>query len=96
MNHKRDPPVAPIISTTYDEVLVAYTRTNTAAVRLEAEVEAVRSSGSSLKKGEIPAVGLDDARKRLDALEIMVQVNFARSEVEGRKRDGSVFLSNLH
>ena len=73
-NHERDPPVAPVISTTYDELLVPYIRTNTAAVRLESEAGALRSNGSSLKKGEISTVGLDGARKRLDTLEIMAQV----------------------
>ena len=64
-----NPPVAPGVIPAYDEA-VAYIRADAAAV--QAEADALRSS---LEKGEVPTEGIEDARKRLDMLEIMAQVN---------------------
>lgn len=64
-----NPPVAPGVIPAYDEA-VAYIRADAAAVR--AEADALRSS---LEKGQIPTEGIEDARKTLDTLEIMTQVN---------------------
>ena len=64
-----NPPVAPGVIPAYDEA-VAYIRADAAAV--QAEADALRSS---LEKGEVPSEGIEDARKRLDTLEIMAQVN---------------------
>lgn len=36
------------------------------------EIDALRSS---LDKGQVPSEGVEDAKKRLDVLEIMAQVN---------------------
>jgi len=64
-----NPPVAPGVIPAYDEA-VAYIRADAAAV--QAEADALRLS---LEKGEVPNEGIEDARKRLDMLEIMAQVN---------------------
>ena len=80
-DYERDPAVAPVISTTYDEVLFAYIRANTAAVRLEYEADALRSSGLGPRKLGVPTVALDDVRKRLDTLEIMLTAQVYVPEV---------------
>lgn len=64
-----NPPVPPGVIPAYDEA-VAYIRADAAAV--QAEADALRSS---LEKGEVSNEGIEDARKRLDTLEIMAQVN---------------------
>ena len=64
-----NPPVAPGVIPAYDEA-VAYIRADAAAV--QAEVDTLRSS---LENGQVPTEGIEDAKKRLDVLEIMAQVN---------------------
>ena len=64
-----NPPVRPGVIPAYDEA-VAYIRKDAAAVQME--IDALRSS---LDKGQVPSEGVEDAKKRLDVLEIMAQVN---------------------
>jgi large subunit ribosomal protein L35 len=64
-----NPPIPPGFIPAYDEA-VAYVRADAAAV--QAEADALRSN---LEKGQVQIEGLDDAKKRLDTLEIMAQVN---------------------
>ena len=64
-----NPPVAPDVIPAYDQAL-AYIRADAAAV--QAEADALRIS---IEKGEVPAEGLEDAKKQLDVLEVMAQVN---------------------
>lgn len=64
-----NPPVAPGIIPAYDQAL-AYIRADAAAV--QAEADALRIS---IEKGEVPTEGLEDAKKQLDVLEVMAQVN---------------------
>ena len=72
--YEQDLVVTPIISTTYNEILFAYIRANTAAIWLEYEADTLWSSGSGLRKQGVPTMALDNARKRLDMLEIMLMV----------------------
>jgi large subunit ribosomal protein L35 len=62
-----NPPVAPGVIPAYDEA-VAYIRADAAAVQAEAD-----TLRSSLENGQTE--GIEDAKKRLDILEIMAQVN---------------------
>jgi large subunit ribosomal protein L35 len=64
-----NPPVAPGVIPAYDEA-VAYIRADAAAVQAEAD-----TLRSSLENGHVPTEGIEDAKKRLDVLEIMAQVN---------------------
>ena len=64
-----NPPVAPGVIPAYDQAL-AYIRADAAAVQVEAD--ALRLS---LEKGTIPTGDVEDAKKRLDVLEVMAQVN---------------------
>jgi large subunit ribosomal protein L35 len=64
-----NPPVAPGVIPAYDEA-VAYIRADAAAVQAEAD-----TLRSSLENGQVPAEGIEDAKKKLDVLEIMAQVN---------------------
>ena len=64
-----NPPVAPGVIPAYDQAL-AYIRTDAAAV--QAEADALRLS---IEKGVVPTEDLVDAKKRLDMLEVMAQVN---------------------
>jgi large subunit ribosomal protein L35 len=64
-----NPPVAPGLIPAYDQAL-AYIRADAAAVH--AEADALRLS---IEKGEVPTEGLEVAKKRLDVLEVMAQVN---------------------
>jgi len=64
-----NPPTPPGFIPAYDEA-VAYVRADAAAVQAEADV-----LRSNLEKGQVPIEGIDDAKKRLDMLEIMAQVN---------------------
>ena len=61
-----NPPVAPGVIPAYDQAL-AYIRADAAAV--QAEADALRIS---IEKGEVTA---EDAKKQLDVLEVMAQVN---------------------
>ncbi|KAI0005281.1 phosphatidylethanolamine-binding protein [Russula compacta] len=80
-----NPPVAPGFIPAYDEA-VAYIRSDAAAV--QAEADALRSS---LEKGQVPAEGTEDAKKRLDVLEIMAQVNLP--EVRWKAANGMADMS---
>jgi large subunit ribosomal protein L35 len=62
-----NPPVAPGVIPAYDEA-VAYIRADAAAVQVEAD-----TLRSSLENGQTE--GIEDAKKRLDILDIMAQVN---------------------
>jgi large subunit ribosomal protein L35 len=64
-----NPPVAPGFIPAYDEA-VAYIRADAAAVQAEAD-----TLRSSLENGQVPTEGIEDAKKRLDVLEIMSRVN---------------------
>ena len=64
-----NPPVAPGVIPAYDQAL-AYIRADAAAV--QAEADALRTS---IEKGEVPEEGLENAKKQLDVLEVMAQVN---------------------
>ncbi|KAI0274001.1 phosphatidylethanolamine-binding protein [Russula aff. rugulosa BPL654] len=64
-----NPPVAPGVIPAYDEA-DAYIRADAAAVQAEAD-----TLRSSLENGQVPTEGIEDAKKRLDVLEIMAQVN---------------------
>ena len=64
-----NPPVAPGVIPAYDQAL-AYIRADAAAV--QAEADALRIS---IEKGEVTAEGLEGAKKQLDVLEVMAQVN---------------------
>ena len=64
-----NPPVAPGVIPAYDEA-VAYIRADAAV--LQAEADTLRSS---LEKGEVPTENIEGARKELDTLEVMAQVN---------------------
>lgn len=64
-----NPPVAPGVIPAYDEA-VAYIRADAAAVQAEAD-----TLQSSLENKQVPSEGIEDAKKRLDVLEIMAQVN---------------------
>jgi large subunit ribosomal protein L35 len=75
-----NPPVRPGLIPAYDEA-VAYIRADAAAV--QAEADALRLS---LDKGEVPTEGVEDAKKRLDMLEIMAQVNLP--EVRWKANNG--------
>lgn len=73
-------PVAPGVIPAYDEA-VAYIRADAAAVQAEAD-----TLRSSLENGQVPTEGIEDAKKRLDVLEIMAQVNLP--EVRWRTANG--------
>jgi large subunit ribosomal protein L35 len=73
-------PIPPGFIPAYDEA-VAYVRADAAAV--QAEADALRSN---LEKGQIPIEGIEDAKRRLDTLEIMAQVNLP--EVRWRAANG--------
>jgi large subunit ribosomal protein L35 len=64
-----NPPVAPGVIPAYDEA-VAYIRADAAAVQAEAD-----TLRSSLENGQVSTEGIEDAKKRLDVLEVMAQVN---------------------
>lgn len=64
-----NPPIAPGVVPAYDEA-VAYIRADAAAVQVEAD-----SLRSGLENGHVPTEGIEDAKKRLDILEIMAQIN---------------------
>ena len=64
-----NPPIPPGLIPAYDEA-VAYIRADAAAVQAEADV-----LRSNLEKGQVPNEGIEDAKKRLETLEIMAQVN---------------------
>jgi large subunit ribosomal protein L35 len=64
-----NPPIVPGVIPAYDEA-VAYVRADAAAV--QAEVDSLRSS---LESGQVPTEGIENAKERLDVLEIMAQVN---------------------
>ncbi len=64
-----NPPVAPGVIPAYDEA-VAYIRADAAAVQAEAD-----TLRSSLENGQVLTEGLEDAKRRLDVLKIMAQVN---------------------
>ncbi|KAI0258257.1 phosphatidylethanolamine-binding protein [Gloeopeniophorella convolvens] len=78
-------PVAPGVIPAYDEAL-AYIRADSAAV--QAEADALRLS---LEKGEISAEEMQEARDRLDTLEVMAQVNLP--EVRWKAANGMGPLS---
>lgn len=82
-----NPPVTPGFIPAYDEA-VAYIRADAAAV--QAEADALRLS---LEKGEVPTEGVEDAKKRLDVLEIMGQVNLP--EVRWKAANGMGLCSHL-
>jgi large subunit ribosomal protein L35 len=62
-------PVGPGVIPAYDQAL-AYIRADAAAV--QAEADALRLS---LEKGTVPTGDVEEAKKRLDVLEVMAQVN---------------------
>ncbi len=64
-----NPPVTPGLVPAYDEA-VAYIRQDAAAVQEEAD-----TLRSSFENGQVPPEGIEDAKKRLDVLDIMAQVN---------------------
>ena len=64
-----NPPVAPGVIPAYDEA-VAYIRADAAAVQAEAD-----TLRSSLENGQVPTEGIEDAKNKLDVLEVMAQVN---------------------
>jgi large subunit ribosomal protein L35 len=80
------PPVPPGFIPAYDEA-VAYIRAD--AVAVQAEADTLRLS---LEKGEVPTEGLEDAKKRLDVLEIMAQVNLP--EVRWKASNGMGLCSH--
>jgi len=63
------PPVSPGVIPAYDQAL-AHIRSDAAAVQLGAD--ALRLS---IEKGVVPTEGVEDAKRRLDVLEVMGQVN---------------------
>jgi large subunit ribosomal protein L35 len=81
-----NPPVAPGLIPAYDQAL-AYIRADAAAV--QAEADALRLS---IEKGEVPTEGLEDAKKRLDVLEVMAQVNMP--EVRWKAANGMGLCSH--
>lgn len=64
-----NPPVAPGVIPAYDEA-VAYIRADAASAQAEAD-----TLRSSLENGRVSTEGIEDAKKKLDVLEIMAQVN---------------------
>jgi len=64
-----NPPVAPGVIPAYDEA-VAYIRADAATIQAEAD-----TLRSNLENGQVPTEGIEDAKKRLDVLEIMAQGN---------------------
>ena len=64
-----NPPVAPGVIPAYDEA-VAYIRADAASAQAEAD-----TLRSSLENGQVSTEGIEDAKKKLDILEIMAQVN---------------------
>jgi large subunit ribosomal protein L35 len=64
-----NPPIPPGFIPAYDEA-VAYIRADAAAVQAEAD-----TLRSNLERGQVPIEGMDDAKRRLNTLEIMAQVN---------------------
>jgi large subunit ribosomal protein L35 len=84
-----NPPVAPGFIPAYDEA-VAYIRADAAAVR--AEVDNLRSS---LENGHVPTEGIEDAKERLDVLEIMAQVNLPEVRWKAANGMGSCCYSTL-
>lgn len=84
-----NPPVAPGFIPAYDEA-VAYIRSD--AVAVQAEADALQSS---LEKGQVPAEGTDDAKRRLDVLEIMAQVNLPEVRWKAANGMGRCFCSIL-
>jgi large subunit ribosomal protein L35 len=82
-----NPPVAPGIIPAYDEA-VAYIRADAAAVQAEAD-----TLRSSLENGQVPTEAIGDAKKRLDVLEIMAQVNLP--EVRWKAANGMGLFYHL-
>jgi large subunit ribosomal protein L35 len=85
-----NPPVPPGFIPAYDEA-VAYIQADAAA--LKAEAGALRLN---LEKGQVPIEGLEDAKKELNTLEIMAEVNLP--EVRWKAANGMgqcSFLVNL-
>ncbi|KAI9510695.1 PEBP-like protein [Russula earlei] len=64
-----NPPVAPRFIPAYDEA-VAYIRADAAAVKAEAD-----TLRTSLEKGQVSIEDIENAKKTLDVLDIMAQVN---------------------
>jgi large subunit ribosomal protein L35 len=85
-----NPPVPPGFIPAYDEA-VAYIQANAAAVKAEADALQL-----NLEKGQVPIEGLEDAKKKLNTLEIMAEVNLP--EVRWKAANGMgqcSFLVNL-
>jgi len=64
-----NPPVAPGVIPAYDQAL-SYIRADAAAVQVE--TDALRLS---IEKGVVPTEDVEEAKKRLEVLEVMAQVN---------------------
>jgi large subunit ribosomal protein L35 len=84
-----NPPVRPGVIPAYDEA-VAYIRADAADV--QAEADALRLS---LDKGEVPTEDVEDAKKRLDMLEIMAQVNLPEVRWKAANGMGLCFSTTL-
>ena len=80
-------PVAPGVIPAYDQAL-AYIRADAAAVQAEADALQL-----SLEKGTVPAEDVEDAKKQLDVLEVMAQVNLP--EVRWKAANGMGLCSQL-
>ncbi|KAH8977882.1 PEBP-like protein [Lactarius akahatsu] len=80
-----NPPVAPGAIPAYDQAL-AYIRADAAAVQVEAD--ALRLS---IEKGVVPTEDVEDAKKRLEVLEVMAQINLP--EVRWKAANGMADMS---
>ncbi|KAI9437002.1 PEBP-like protein [Lactarius indigo] len=80
-----NPPVAPGVIPAYDQAL-AYIRADAAAVQVEAD--ALRLS---IENGVVPTEDVEDAKKRLEVLEVMAQINLP--EVRWKAANGMADMS---
>jgi large subunit ribosomal protein L35 len=81
-----NPPVAPGVVPAFDEA-VAYIRADAAAVQAEAD-----TLRSSLENGQVSIEGIEDAKERLDVLEIMAQVNLPEVRWKAANGMGLCFI----